>query len=491
MSGIGKKARRIIALSVLLATSLFLVFVFFATKNALDVWDRLQTLPAPLMYAYITAILAFLMLTAWLIYKLLRDSQSNNNQNNSSVDETSVLSQLEQAQRDGIDTEGLRGELEELKRRKESGRIYIALFGDISTGKSSLIKALLPESEVQTGVQGGSTQEVKHYIWQSPAQDELVLSDLPGRNEAGGNLEQIIQEEALRAQLVIYVCESDLSRTQLEDISELTTFKKPLIICVNKSDRLSDKDRKDISGRIREQLNDSKQTTLAFVQSGGEEEVISLSSDGSEQVTIRARPAEVSALAQAIQDEIDSHSAQLNTLRDASVFVLVQQKLDAVTAKHRERQGRKIVKSATKKAVFGALASISPGSDLVIQGIIGTGMVKDLCNLHDASIKDVDIDQFFDFSQGQIKKSVPLILAVSGNAMKAFPGIGTVTGGITHAFAYGLIFDALGRAVQHTLKQRGQLKAALAAISFSEYLGQNLSNNKAELAKLVFEQTKK
>jgi len=167
--------------------------------------------------------------------------------------------------------------------------------------------------------------------------------------------------------------------------------------------------------------------------------------------------------------------------------LLIKQKLDEATLAHRDKEAEKIIKSSTKKAIFGALASLSPGSDLIIQGIIGTAMVKQLCALYDTPVKTLDIDQFFDFSQGQIKKTIPLMLAVAGNAMKAFPGIGTVSGGLTHAFAYGLIFDALGHAVHKTLRQRGALKPIPAAISFNNYLNQNMQGKATEFAKLVFE----
>ena len=115
-------------------------------------------------------------------------------------------------------------------------------------------------------------------------------------------------------------------------------------------------------------------------------------------------------------------------------------------------------------------------------------MVKDLCELYDAPVKQLDIDKFLDFSQDQLKKSVPLILAVAGNGLKAFPGIGTVAGGLVHAVAYGMIFDALGKSVTKTLEQRGQLRAAPAALTFKEMLSENLESRAKLFARLVFEQ---
>lgn len=226
---------------------------------------------------------------------------------------------------------------------------------------------------------------------------------------------------------------------------------------------------------------------LVFVQSGGEEEVIKLFPDGREEKHIRQRKADVSLLATAIQDEIDQQSDVLESLRDASVFVLVKQELDVAKQGFRDKEAQKIINSSTKKAVLGALASVSPGSDLVIQGVLGSQMVKSLCGLYDVPVKQLDIDNLFDFSTGQMKKSVPLLLAVAGNGMKAFPGIGTITGGVTHAIAYGLIFDSLGRAVNDTLQKRGQLKAAPAAITFKEMLSENLESRAKLFAKLVFD----
>ncbi|MFN3786356.1 MAG: GTP-binding protein, partial [Thiothrix sp.] len=80
------------------------------------------------------------------------------------------------------------------------------------------------------------------------------------------------------------------------------------------------------------------------------------------------------------------------------------------------------------------------------------------------------------------------LLAVAGNGLKAFPGIGTVAGGLVHAVAYGIIFDTLGHAVARTLAERGKLKAATAATTFQEMLSGNLEERTKTFARLVIEQ---
>ncbi len=486
------KFRKLIALAIILITMLLLLFVFSATRSALDVWDRLQQLPEALFYTYSALIIAGLLFSFYLVYKLLRPSSALFSENEKEeVSQESVLKEISQAEDSGMETDALRREIEYLEERKATGKVYVALFGDVSTGKSSIIKALLPKAKVDINVQGGSTQNIHQYTWQSTSGDELVLTDLPGRSEAEGLLDLMAQEEAIRAQIVVYVTDSDLSRSQYNDILELQSFGKPLVVAVNKSDRFNDEEKTLIQTRFTEHFSeggaDKKAMKIVFVQSGGEEEVVKIYSDGREEKVQREREANVSSLAEALQTEIDTQTELLESLRDASVFVLVKQKLDKAKDQFRQEKAESIIKSSTRKAVLGALAAVSPGSDLVIQGVLGTQMVKGLCALYDVPVRQLDIDKLLDFSGGQMKKSAPLLLAVAGNGMKAFPGVGTVTGGLTHAVAYGLIFDALGHAVNKTLQQRGKLQAAPVAITFKEMLSEDLESRAKLFAKLVFD----
>ncbi|MEE9326366.1 MAG: GTPase [Cocleimonas sp.] len=490
------KFRRLIAVAVILITLLLLSFLFTATKSALDLWARLQNLPDSLFYLYSSLILGLVVFSFWLVYKLLRPAPLDSVTEIEDVTEENIIKELDQAEEVGMETSNLRREIEQLQERQKTGRIYVALFGNVSTGKSSIIKALLPPEnttniQLDINVRGGSTQDINQYTWKSTSGDELILTDLPGRSEAGGTLDTMAQEEAIRAQVVVYVTDSDLSRTQFDDIQQLKAFGKPMVVALNKSDRFNDEEKQLISTRFAEQFVDSDiKINQVFVTSGGEEEVVRIFPDGREETLIRQRKADVSALSEALQDEIDTQSDVLETLRDASVFVLVKQKLDVAKDDFRLSKAEAIIKSSTKKAVFGALAAITPGSDLVIQGVLGTQMVKALCALYDVPVRQLEIDKLLEFSGGQMKNSAPILLAVAGNGMKAFPGIGTITGGLTHAVAYGLIFDALGRAVNKTLQQRGKLKAAPAAITFKEMLSDDLETRAKLFAKLVFDKQK-
>ena len=501
---ISKNLRWILAAAIIFGSLMFLLFVFYATQSAFDVWDRLQRLPSGLFYLYLGLIGFVLLASLGLAFKLiLGSSRSAATRLSSTTPATAeqIEAEIKQIEAAGMDISPFKAELARLTARKETGQINIAFFGEVSTGKSSIIKALLPDAGVEISLRGGSTREIHEYLWQTEAGDRLLLTDLPGRNEAEGFLDELARDEAIRAQIVVYVVDSDLSRSQFEDIQELYTFGKPLIIAFNKSDLYTDTEKQQLQARIQSRFDSTTQPANAetvakpalipqvvFIQSGGLEEVVRVYPDGREETVQRQRKVDVSALSSRLQTEIDSRIEWLDRLRDASVFSLVHSKLDETRASFRREQAEKIVRSGTRNAVIGALAAISPGTDLLIQGVIGTRMVQELCKLYDVPVKQIDIDQFFDFSQNQMKKSIPLILAVAGNGLKAFPGLGTVAGGLVHAVAYGLIFDALGHAVALTLEQRGALKAAPAALKFQEMLSGNLEERTKTLARLVVDQ---
>lgn len=483
---VAKRFNRFLAIGVILVTLVLLMAVFFVTRSALDIWTRLSELPDLFFYAYFLGIAIIVLLALYLLYRLLRPSQSYSD--DKKVTQESIIKELEHAETTGMDTRELRQELSDLDKRKKVGAIYVALFGDISTGKSSIIKAMLPDAKVEIDIRGGSTVEVSEYTWKSTSGDSLVLTDLPGRNEAFGYMEELVHDEAVRSQVVIYVTDTDLTRSQFEDIQLLASFGKPMIVAVNKSDRLTLADRDALQERIKARIGSD--LNIVFTQSGGVEEVVRIFPDGSEKIELRQRESKVEDLVMAVQDLIDDQLASLGQLRDASVFVLVKQKLDIAKRDFQRDKAMKIVNSSTRKAIVGAMAAISPGADLIIQGVLGTLMVKDICRLYNIPVKELDIDQFISFSQGHMKTSVPLILAVAGNGLKAFPGIGTVTGGLVHAVAYGIIFNALGRAIIVTLESRGKFKAAPASLTFKEMLSENMESRTKLFTQLVFDQIK-
>ena len=479
--------RTLIGIGVAFGLLLLLVLLLNLTDSALSVWDRLQEAPWWFFFFYATAFALIAVGGFYVVWRLLvpRKPKTKPEPPPPPPTEEELERRLREQAELGIDVAAVRRELDELKARRAAGKVYVALVGRISTGKSALIRALLPEAEVESDPRGGTTRVATHYTWSSPAEDQLILTDLPGLDEVGGELDELAREEGARAHVVIFVADGDITRGQDAELKALLALDKPTIVALNKMDLYTPEELGLIKQRLTERVAAAKGVEIVSVSAGCTQEVVRVLPDGSEQEVTRELPPRVDELRRALQYHIDNNRDTLDSLRDSAVFVLAGRKLDDAEAVQQHQRGEELVSSYTKKAVIGAMAAVTPGADIIIQGYLGMSLVKDLCEVYKVPARKMDIQQFLTFVTRHVGKTLPLMLAVAGNGLKAFPGIGTLAGGLVHAVAYGLIFDSLGRAVIQTLETRGELNPAPAALIFEEKLGEDLEPRARLFAKLA------
>ncbi|MFZ2236950.1 MAG: GTPase, partial [Dokdonella sp.] len=211
-----------------------------------------------------------------------------------------VQERLDALRQRRADIAELDNELVELDRRRASGDLHVAMFGEISAGKSSLIKALAPDAELAIDVRGGTTQRVAHYRCQLDDGIEMLLADVPGSREVdGANHERIAREEALRAHAVVYVGASDFTASQDAELRWLAGFGKPLVIALSKSDQYSTVELEQLLVRLRVRYAG---IANAVVATSAERSVCQHGEDesGNEIRIRRTRPADVGALVDAL-----------------------------------------------------------------------------------------------------------------------------------------------------------------------------------------------
>jgi small GTP-binding protein len=126
----------------------------------------------------------------------------------------------------------------------ESGRVDIVVFGEISTGKSALINALIGKAVADVDVRGGWTKDVWRLPWDGCgyvvpglANSQIVLVDTPGLNEVGGAQRgDMAREAAEQAELILFVTDSDLNETEYAALAAIASMNKPIILVLNKVD---------------------------------------------------------------------------------------------------------------------------------------------------------------------------------------------------------------------------------------------------------------
>jgi small GTP-binding protein len=453
-----------------------LLLVLVLTEKLLSIWTYLQQAPMWVSVIYAIVIMLVATLGLYLYFVLIKAKPTEKKLK--PIDESSLRQSLvEQANR-GVDVHEAEMELQELDIRRSQEKFFIALYGTVSSGKSSFIKALLPEQQIKTHVLSGTTKGIEVYQYKN-----LAIIDLPGLDDFDAEIEHLAIEETLRAHVVVFLTDSDLTQTEMRVVNQLKETNKPLVIALNKSDRYADEEQAQIVNALKNKTD--KRYPIALISTGGLETIVFQDAKGKQRKQVQQRPSDIQPLLKAIEQVVSNNPEILNRFRDASMLMMAQNKLNSALVAYNKEKAVAIISDYTSKAVFGAMASVAPGSDLVIQGALATKMVQNICRLYEISPKQMEIDQVIKLTGSKLRTSVSLVLAIVGNALKAFPGVGTAVGGVTHAVAYGMIFNALGHAVLDSVSTLGVLDAQATQQKFEENLlgpAQILAKDLAKMA---------
>ena len=478
--------RLLIALALLLGATMLLLTLLQATDSALAIWQRLETMPGWMRWSYL-ALLASLGLGAgWGTWRLLRP-RGPRAPRAAPLDRNAIEQRIERLEPATTPARIARGELAELDRRRNEATLDIALFGDISSGKTSLLRALAPQADGTVGVVGGTTTAVQRQRGVLPDGAEIVVADVPGLGEADDREHAALaRAEAARSHALVYVADGDLTRSQDNELRALAEFGRPLILALNKSDRYRDDERDALLAALRSRYAGLGAQVIA-VSAGREEQVQREWPDGRRDTVVREAPAQIALLHRELQRIARVDLATLETGREAALLARVDADLAEGERVLQAERSVAAVNKYTRRAIVGALAAIAPGTDLVIQGALAAALTRELCAIHGLQARDVDIDDLLARAGGLVRTSTSITLAVVGNALKAVPGFGTLGGGLVHAVAYGLIFDSLGRALADTLANTRALDRDATLDAFRASLAQPARERLLAIAQIALD----
>jgi uncharacterized protein (DUF697 family)/GTP-binding protein EngB required for normal cell division len=184
--------------------------------------------------------------------------------------------QVEQIQ-DEVMRRSLSEQTEQLKKNFVRQELRVIVFGVGSAGKTSLVNSLLDLALQDTALQDtalqdipnrgevgatmGTTQLGKVYapIRFQNLDVPIQFTDCPGILEAsalGGDREQDARKIATEADLIVFVVDDDLRRSEYEVLKALTEIGKRTILAFNKIDRLTKSDRDMIQTSLRSRVLD-------------------------------------------------------------------------------------------------------------------------------------------------------------------------------------------------------------------------------------------
>ncbi len=267
----------------------------------------------------------------------------------------------------------------------EHGHLHLAVFGRVSTGKSSLLNALIGADAFAVSPLHGETRHSSMQPWNEVDAGGVFLIDTPGLDEAGGEgREQLAKEVAGRSDLVIFVLDGDITETELLSLRTLLAQGRPVLIALNKSDLFTAEELENLLQSVRDKTDGivDAEHVIAVAAQPRPQTVIEVDADGNETAAERTRPPDVSALRIRLWEILDAEGKTLAAL-NASLFAsdLSDQVGRRILAARREL-GDKLVRTyCVAKGVAVAFNPI-PVADLFAAAFIDVGMVVHLSKVY-------------------------------------------------------------------------------------------------------------
>ena len=271
----------------------------------------------------------------------------------------------------------------------QHGHLHIAAFGRVSTGKSSLLNALIGEDKFATSPLHGETKLSSMEPWSEVQAGGVFLIDTPGLDEAGGEeRESLAREVAQRSDLVIFVLDGDITDSELQSLRILLGQGRPVVVALNKSDLYTAEELSSLRNSIQSRVDGLVQpgdviTVAAYPRP---QTVVEIDNDGNEIVSERQRAASVQELKLRLWDIFEAEGKTLAAL-NASLFAAdLSDQVGRRILNARREIGDKLVRSyCVAKGVAVAFNPI-PVADLFAAAFIDVGMVMHLSRVYDLPV---------------------------------------------------------------------------------------------------------
>jgi GTP-binding protein Era len=138
----------------------------------------------------------------------------------------------------------------------DHGHLHLSVFGRVSTGKSSLLNALIGEEKFSVSPVHGETRHSSMQAWSEIDAGGVFLIDTPGLDEAGGeDRESLAREVAGRSDLVIFVIDGDITDTELDALKAAIAEGRPILVALNKSDLYTGDEREALLKSVRDKTD--------------------------------------------------------------------------------------------------------------------------------------------------------------------------------------------------------------------------------------------
>ncbi len=268
----------------------------------------------------------------------------------------------------------------------DHGHLHLSVFGRVSTGKSSLLNALIGKQKFSVSPVHGETRQSTMQAWNELEVGGVFLIDTPGLDEAGGEDRELLAKEvAGRSDLVIFVIDSDITDTELDALRAAISQGRPILVALNKSDLYTAAEQEALLQSVRSKTEGivDPEHVIAVAAQPRPQIVVEIEDNGSEREFERPRDPVVAHLRLKLWEILEAEGKTLAAL-NASLFAsdLSDQVGRRILAARREL-GDKLVRTYCAAKGIAVAFNPVPVADLFAAAFIDVGMVIHLSRVYD------------------------------------------------------------------------------------------------------------
>ncbi len=452
------------SLIMIIGTGLTLGLVISLLDRLIEIYRFIASYQ-PLLAALVVLLLLILVLglgiVSWRYLGLFSKKSAKVTQPQVSTDKYEAANENLQAlqqQVNQIQDEVVRRSLasasEKLQTVLEKAEFSIVIFGTGSAGKTSLVNALLGEQVGKVSADMGTTEVGEIYASIEIANLELTITDTPGILEVGTvgtRREQLAKELATTSDLLLFVVDNDLLKSEYELLKDLSAIGKRSLLIFNKIDLFPKSDRQIILDRLRERVAE-------FIKP---KDVVAIAANPK---AITLESGEVLTAVPVLKPLIKRLVAVLNTEGDdlvADNILLQSQKLGSQTREllnqQRHQAAEKIIEKFQWLVVGVIFATPLPVVDLLATAAINAQMVVEIAKVYECEL---------DLNRGK---------ELASSLAKTMAGLGIVKG-IAQIVTSAISITVVGYLLKSTIQGvTGAYLTRIAGKSFIEYFRANQS----------------
>jgi small GTP-binding protein len=338
--------------------------------------------------------------------------------------------------------------------------LRVVVFGTVSAGKTSLINALLGRATGETAAVMGTTQQGASHTYELKSVDAAVfLTDTPGLSEAGeGGQARELEARALavRSDLLLFVVDHDLIRSEYEPLIELARLGKRSILVLNKKDRFPEPDLEAIMAKLRQRLSGviDPADIVAVAAAPMPLPVRIRRPDGSVETVLEMEEPDVKALRLRIGEVLRREGRFLHAANLLVRGRILEHEAQDQLAREQDQRALEVVEHHQWVTAGTVFANPIPALDILAGGAVQFDMITELAHVYGVSLSPSQVRSL----AGQMVQSV-LKLGLIEAATSLVAGIfkrtfvGFAAGGAVQAVTMAYLTRVAGKAFIEFFRQ--------------------------------------